>query len=215
MIGSDDGFSPSWFRWTDGLGSFLISVDGRKMNEMLCHPMMPRKAIESIEQGRRLFPSRILLDSREDTGQNELQSLPVHAYLTLLNSEFDIDIDNWQASIEVKYECTSTKLETRIGAYYMAKGLTSEVKTNVRVLWELHFCSTCCGFGQKLPMQYNEVWSFKSGLDLQWGQLLQMSSDLDVCPRVYSISIFGNMVNFSSRMESTSQAMWIQCPHLK
>ena len=49
MIGSDDGFSPSWFRWTDGLGSFLLSVDGRKMNEMLCHPMMPRKAIESID----------------------------------------------------------------------------------------------------------------------------------------------------------------------
>lgn len=126
MVGFDDGFTPPWLAWGSAcvvLGSLLISLmvmmilSTTKMNEMLLHRMMPRKAINSIEQGKTfverdsdatIFFSH-LIGFQKISG--EMSSKDFLSMLTQLYTEFD--------KLALKYDCT--KIET-IGAYYIVKG---------------------------------------------------------------------------------------------
>ena len=215
MVGFDDGFSPQWVGWGTAaviVGSLLVSLTvmillaTAEMNKTLLCRMMPRKAINSIEQGRTfverdreatIFFSH-LIGYQEISG--EMNSKDFLLMLTQLYSEFD--------KLAIKYHCT--KIET-IGAYYIVKGPGSDLCSNderdgvTRIaLFAIH------------AMDLVRNYEYK-------GVKLQIRAGFATGPIVAGVigsgglpkyTVFGDTVNFSSRMESTSVPMRIQCPHL-
>lgn len=215
MVGFDDGFTPSWLGWGSAcvvVGSLLVSImvmmvlATTEMNEMLLHRMMPRKAIDSIEQGKTfverdseatIFFSH-LIGFEKMSG--EMSSKDFLLMLTQLYTEFD--------KLAVKYECT--KIET-IGAYYIVKGPGPDLcSTNERegvariALFALHAMDLVRNY------QYKDV-KFQIRAGFATGPIVAGVIGSGGLPKY---TVFGDTVNFSSRMESTSQAMRIQCPHL-
>lgn len=215
MVGFNGGFSPPWLGWSAAcivIGSLLISLivmmvlATAAMNEMLLHRMMPRKAIDKLEQGKTfverdseatIFFSH-LIGFEKISG--EMSSKDFLLMLTQLYTEFD--------KLALKYECT--KIET-IGANYIVKGPGPDLCNNneregvARIaLFSLH------------AMDLVRNYQYK-------GVKLQIRAGFATGPIVAGVigsgglpkyTVFGDTVNFSSRMESTSEPMMIQCPHL-
>ena len=173
---------------------------------MLLHRMMPRKAIISIEQGKTfverdseatIFFSHLI--GYQEILSGEMNSKDFLLMLTQLYTEFD--------KLAIKYECT--KIET-IGAYYIVKGPGSDLCSNEEregvtriALFALH------------AMDLVKSYEYK-------GVKLQIRAGFATGPIVAGVigsgglpkyTVFGDTVNFSSRMESTSAPMRIQCPH--
>jgi len=119
--------------------------------------------------------------------------------LTQLYSEFD--------KLALKFHCT--KIET-IGAYYIVKGPGPEV----------------CGHNEREGVARIALFALHA-MDLvrnyQYkGVQLQIRAGFASGPVVSGVigsgglpkyTVFGDTVNFSSRMESTSLPMMVQCPH--
>jgi class 3 adenylate cyclase len=216
MVGFDNGFSPSWVGWGTAaviVGSLLVSLivmillATMEMNKMLLHRMMPRKAIISIEQGKTfverdseatVFFSHLI--GYQEILSGEMNSKDFLLMLTQLYTEFD--------KLAIKYKCT--KIET-IGAYYIVKGPGPDLCSNEEregvtriALFSLHAIDLVRRYEYK-------------------GVKLQIRAGFATGPIVAGVigsgglpkyTVFGDTVNFSSRMESTSAPMRIQCPHL-
>ena len=215
MVGYLDGFNAPWLGWGCAcvvLGSFLVSLlilmvlTTTKMNEMLLHRMMPPKAIKSIEQGK-TFVERDseatilflhLIGIEKISGQ--LGAKDFLLMLTLLYEEFD--------KLAIQHECT--KIET-IGAYYIVKGpgpdLCSEIEREGVARIALFALDA---------VELVKHYQYK-------GVKLQIRAGFATGPIVAGVigsgglpkyTVFGDTVNFSSRMESTSTPMNVQCSHL-
>jgi len=215
MVGYVDGFEAPWLGWCTAcvvLGSFLVSLmvlmvlTTTKMNEMLLHRMMPRKAIESIEQGKTfverdseatIFFSH-LIGFEKISG--EMGAKDFLLMLTLLYEEFD--------KLAIHHECT--KIET-IGAYYIVKGPGPELCSDI----EREGVARIALFALD-AVELVKNYRYK-------GVKLQIRAGFATGPIVAGVigsgglpkyTVFGDTVNFSSRMESTSAPMMIQCSHL-
>lgn len=213
IVGYSDGFSPSWVRWGTAvviIGSFLLSVlvlvvlAVTKQNKMLLYRMMPKEAIISAEQGKTfverdneatVFFSQ-LIGFQKISG--EMSSQEFLLMLTQLYTDFD--------KLALKYQCT--KIET-IGAYYIVKGPGQDL----------------CGVDEREGVVRIALFALDA-MDLvrnyQYkGVKLQIRAGFASGPVVSGVisngglpkyTVFGDTVNFSSRMESTSHPMRIQCP---
>ncbi|KAL3788993.1 LOW QUALITY PROTEIN: hypothetical protein HJC23_012698 [Cyclotella cryptica] len=213
-IGFPYGFRAPWLGWGTAcifIGSVFASslvmmvLAITEMNKMLLYRMMPRKAIIAVKQGKtfveRDSDATILfaqvLGFEKLSG--EMNSKDFLLMLTQLYSEFD--------KLALKYQCT--KIET-IGAYYIVKGPGPDLCNHgeregvTRIaLFALH------------AMDFVRNYQYK-------GVQLQIRVGFATGPVVAGVigsgglpkyTVFGDTVNFSSRMESTSRPMKIQCPH--
>jgi class 3 adenylate cyclase len=214
MVGFIDGFSAPWLWWGTAcicLGSLLASslvmmvLTITEMNKMLLYRMMPRKAIIVVEQGKtfveREDEATILFSQVLGFEQmsGEMTSKDFLLMLTQLYTEFD--------KLALKFHCT--KIET-IGAYYIVKGPDPDF----------------CGYGECEGVSQIALFALHA-IELvrnyQYkGVRLQIRAGFATGPVVAGVigsgglpkyTVFGDTVNFSSRMESTSQPMKIQCSH--
>lgn len=214
ILGFNEGFKPPWLGWGTAcivVGSMLLSLlvmmvlATTKMHKMLLYRMMPREAIIAVEQGKTfverdseatiLFSHLIGFEKLS----GEMSPKDFLLMLTQLYTEFD--------KLALKYHCT--KIET-IGAYYIVKGPGPDV----------------CGRGEREGVARIALFALHA-MDLvrnyQYkGVQLQIRAGFATGPVVAGVigsgglpkyTVFGDTVNFSSRMESTSQPMMIQCPH--
>ena len=216
IVGYSDGFSPSWVRWGTAvviIGSFLLSVlvmvvlTVTKQNKMLLYRMMPKEAIISAEQGKTfverdseatVFFSQLIGFQKISGEMSSKESLNFLLMLTQLYTDFD--------KLALKYQCT--KIET-IGAYYIVKGPGQDL----------------CGVDEREGVVRIALFALDA-MDLvrnyQYkGVKLQIRAGFASGPVVSGVisngglpkyTVFGDTVNFSSRMESTSHPMRIQCP---
>ena len=216
IVGYSDGFSPSWVRWGTAvviIGSFLLSVlvmvvlAVTKQNKMLLYRMMPKEAIISAEQGKTfverdseatVFFSQLIGFQKISGEMSSKESLNFLLMLTQLYTDFD--------KLALKYQCT--KIET-IGAYYIVKGPGQDL----------------CGVDEREGVVRIALFALDA-MDLvrnyQYkGVKLQIRAGFASGPVVSGVisngglpkyTVFGDTVNFSSRMESTSHPMRIQCP---
>lgn len=214
LVGFHDGFSAPWLGWATTciiVGSILASslvmmvLVITEMNKMLLHRMMPQEAIVMVEQGK-TFVERdgeaTILFSQVlgfEKLSGEMNSKDFLLMLTQLYTEFD--------KLAVKYHCT--KIET-IGAYYIVKGPGPDF----------------CRYGERDGVSRIALFALHA-IELvrnyQFnGVQLQIRAGFATGPVVAGVigsgglpkyTVFGDTVNFSSRMESTSQPMKIQCPH--
>lgn len=214
MVGYEDGFTAPWLRWGTVcvvMGSVLISIlvmmvlATAELNKILLYRMMPREAISAVERGKTfverdseatIFFSH-LIGFEKMSG--EMSSKEFLLMLTNLYSEFD--------KLAVKYQCT--KIET-IGAYYIVKGPGPDF----------------CGHGEREGVARIALFAIHAMEMVRnykyKGVKLQIRSGFATGPIVAGVigsgglpkyTVFGDTVNFSSRMESTSKPMMIQCPH--
>ncbi|KAL7537011.1 hypothetical protein ACHAXR_008133 [Thalassiosira sp. AJA248-18] len=209
MVGFNDGFSPPWLGWGTAcviVGSMLLSLlvmvimVTTKMNKMLLYRMMPREAILAVEQGK-TFVERDseatiffahLIGFEKMSG--EMSSKDFLLMLTQLYTEFD--------KLVLMYHCT--KIET-IGAYYIVKdkiGHGEREGVERIALFALHAMELVRNY------QYKGV-QFQIRAGFATGPIVAGVIGSGGLPKY---TVFGDTVNFASRMESTSQPMMIQCP---
>ena len=214
IVGFTNGFSPSWLDWGTAcvvLGSLLLSLlvmlvlVTTKMNKMLLYRMMPRKAIIAVKQGKtfveRDSKATILfshLIGFQDV-QMSCETKDFMMMLTQLYSEFD--------KLALRHKCI--KIET-IGASYIVKAPGPDLSEHggspgvERIaLFALEAMELVRSYEYK-GAKFRLRCGFATG---------PIVSGVIASGGLPKYTVFGDTVNFSSRMESTSKAMKIQCPH--
>jgi len=212
VVGYETGFYPPWLTGgcsgivvTSILLSLLVMIvlATSKLHKMLLYRMMPKEAIKKVERGE-IFVERDsnatiffshLIGFERMSGEMSPQEFLI--MLTQLYEQFD--------RLALKHKCT--KIET-IGGYYIVTGPGKErcpeggMDGVVRVaLFALD------------AMKFVQNFQYK-------GMRLQIKAGFATGPIVSGVipsalpkyTVFGDTVNFSSRMQSTSKPMMIQCP---
>ena len=211
IVGFTNGFSPSWFGWATAcivIGSLFLSLlmmlvlVTTKMNKMLLYRMMPRKAIIAVKQGKTFVErdSKATILFSHLIGFQDVQISDFMTMLTQLYSEFD--------KLALRHKCI--KIET-IGACYIVKAPGPDLSEP----------SETPGV-ERIALFALEAMELVRSYEYKGAKLFRLRCGFATGPIVSGViasgglpkyTVFGDIVNFSSRMESTSKAMKIQIPH--
>lgn len=213
QVGYPDGFAVSWLGWSIAvsvIGSVAFAIlvmyalVNRKEHQLLLYKMMPKKAIAKLQRGQSVIEKydQVTIFFSDIVGftsmAGEMTPMQVMAMLNDLYTEFDALVDKHKVY----------KVET-IGDAYMVLGGAPDV---------------CPGSdaAEKVAMFALEALNVVRNFRKEDGTTVYIRCGLASGPVVAGVvgrampryCLFGDTVNYASRMESTSSKMKIQVAEL-